>query len=524
MSTSDVEYLSQKLQTALRIKLTPRGEPSYNGRSLPDGRGLWALLKKDSGAPDLVQSILAENYAVCLKADQDSAFGSQVREHIRQSLLAEKVAEAEAKQVSINTGAIQYNDSIPTPLCDLILVENVMESAETVLYDQVLDVSYSYSFKSVERHLKRLLCGDAFAQWFSSNYRQAKFEYRPREERLFKDRSGHYVFNTYNKPAWMIGHVPNPEIKELRAETLEYLNHLVAGNQDTLQDILYWLKCALYSRAEHVLVLRGVPGCGKNMLAEQLAASLVGCEGGALNYTKGTRNFGSHNFHGNLASACVVLLDEHKLRLEGGVKHTLKDLSNQSAVLEEKNKRLGAPAVMSCSFILNTNDKRDVELVMDDRKFFVPDLSNADLQTVRPVEWIDTLAQVLWRDTDYLKDIADYLKFRVTKRETFTLKTKQFLELCWISLPAYLQAFITLAVTRKVFCKKDMPHDMKTQLVTLREKVSEFATARKMKKGVGVFVQLDKGGWEFTSRVVGRTDLLHLDDRDDETVFVDIKL
>jgi hypothetical protein len=522
MLTSDVEILACKIKSAIPLKLNRNDDLSFSSKALAEGKEFWARLKKSALSSEFVFELQKDNFSVFLRAEQDAGFCCEVREHIRQALISEREAEAEAKQVSLDTGQIFFNDSIPTPLSKLILVENVLENHEAALYDPENDVSYKYAFKSVERHLKRKL-GDDLALWFSTNHRHAKFEYRPREERLFKE-NGHWVLNTYNKPAWMIGHVPNPEIKELRAETLEYLTHLVAGNPDTLQDILYWLKCALYSRAEHTLVLRGVPGCGKNMLAEQLAANLVGCEGEALNYTKGTRNFGSHNFHGNLASACVVLLDEHKLTLEGGVKHTLKDLSNQSAVLEEKNKRIGSPARMSCSFILNTNDKKDVALVMDDRKFFVPDLSNADLQTVRPVEWIDNLAKVLWRDLEYLRDIADYLQFRVTRRKDFTLKTKQFMELCWISQKAYLQSFITLAVTRKTFTKKDLTTDIKPQIVTIKEKVNEYVEAQKLKGGAGVFVQLDKGNWEFTSRIVGRTDLLYLDDRDDETLFVDVEL
>lgn len=517
MSLSDAKSLAEKIRSFMSIKLNRNGEPSYSSRALPDGRDFWIAVKRN--APLTFSTDLPRD--TYIRLEMEPAFCSEIRLEIKKVIQAESDAEKEKERAAFNSGAIYFNDSIPCPLSRLLVIENVMEDSGSALYDPDTDVSYPYAFKVIERTLLRKLGEEILGEWYSTNLRQAIFSYRPHKGRLFKE-DKHWVFNGWNKPEWMIGWVPDPTVTALPEETETFIKHL-APNEFDRNHLLAWLKDAVFSRAEPILILRGDPGCGKNLFLEHLGAALVGSTGSSLNYSKATRKFTQSSFHAYMARSCLFVLDEFELT--DTLKQTLKDYANGIAVLEEKNKRVSTPITLSCSFSLVANKKDQIKLEVDDRKFFVPTLNTQDLLLVQSRDWVDNLARVLWLDVDYQRHIASYLKFKVKHIKNFPIKTPQFMELCWLTHPAYLQAFMSMAVARKEFVAKDMPSKRgpQVQFERLREMVHSFGVAHKIKRGVGVFTLLDNG-WSFVSNVVGRTDLTFLNQRDDVVTFKEVAL
>jgi len=517
MSPTDIKSLAEKIRSFMPMKLNRTGEPSYSSRALPEGRDFWLAVKRNAPV-NFTGELPRDTY---YKLETEPALGAEIRREIKNALQAEIDAAKDEEKTSFLSADARFNDSIPCPLSKLMVIENVLEDSGSALYDPDSDVAYPYAFKIIERTLERKLDKELRAEWYATNLVQAIFAYRPHKERLFKE-EGHWVFNGWNRPDWMIDWVPDPTVTALPEETEAFMKHLAPGEKDR-KHLLAWLKDAVFDRAEPILILRGDPGCGKNLFLEHLGAALVGSTGSAKNYSKATRKFTQSSFHAYMSRASLFVLDEFELT--DMLKQTLKDYANGIAVLEEKNKRVSTPVKLSCSFSLVANKKDQIKLEVDDRKFYVPTLNTQDLLEVKSRDWVDTLAKELWLDKDYLRQIASFLKFKVDHIKNFPIKTPQFMELCWLSHPAYLQSFMSLAVKHKEFTARDMPsrRGPQVQFEKLREMVHSFGVAHKIKGGVGVFTMVD-GGWNFVSKVVGETKLTFLDQRDDVATLKQVSL
>jgi hypothetical protein len=343
-----------------------------------------------------------------------------------------------------------------------------------------------------------------------SNTKHVLLSYDPHKPRFF-EQDAQNCFNSYNAPDWRKDWVPDTRVTTLPGEIQSILEHLVPNEKDRGY-MLSWLKDAVFNRAEQVLVLRGEPGCGKNLFIENIGAALVGNDGQARNYFKAPRKFTSSGFHAFIARSQIFCLDEFTLNSD--LKETLKDYHNGIAALEEKFEKMDAPKKIPCSFVVIANEKSKIQLDYGDRKFYVPTLNNLDLQVKHKREWINWVCNDLLKDISYLQRIASYLFTQVPNVETYPVNTPQFMELCWVSLPSYLQRFINFAVTRRSFSNKQFydrhARVTKVEFDTLRERINAFAIARKIEGGLGVF-QRNDNSWEFISHVYKREDLIFKD-------------
>lgn len=503
--------LSQKiLEVFTALKYSPKSKDLiHNGRAAPSGTAFWALVKKELGE-DFTFKLRVENEALYAAAERDPIFITQVREDIKASLL--KAINEESKKAAEVIQTVTFNDSISCPLEDLLIIENVREDKAWMLYDPIKDEAHNYAYTVIQNTINRKVAKEVREHWYSTNTRQCIFQYCPHKDRLFKEK-GHWIFNTWNKPEWMIGWVPDANVTSLPIETEEFLDHLSPLHKSQM---LSWLKDAVFKRADPVLILRGASGCGKNMFIEHLGASLVGASGISNNYAKATRRFVQSSFHAYLGRATIVLWDEATLGDE--MKQTMKDYHNTVATLEEKNQRVSSPTTLSCSMVLITNYKKKVQLEYNDRKFWVPTLSDVDLLDVKDKGWVDHLTKVLWKDKEYLRRIASYLHYHVKSVKHFPVKTPQFLELAWFHLPAFFKKFIRMAVTKKVFTSKDYfqgwqgNRTLRPHQETLREHLDSYEVGQKLRNRAGEFEELSDGVWEFKSNIFGKTELLQFDE------------
>lgn len=508
MTDADLSLVAELiLEKCPTLTLTKSGEPSIaNGRPAAYGDKFWTWCKDTLGAEGLHKALVTYP-GVSIKLDSELSSRMKLKNKVVEILQSRKSTQRKEDIAQAFGG--QFTKSIPCPMAQLKLIECVDEDYTWLLYDTVNDVSYPYSFSVISRILDTEFDSEVANQWRVSNTERCYLTFAPHRPRFFEENK-HLCFNTYNKPAWMHGWQHDPRAT-LPSEVELFLNHLVPGEEDR-RFMLSWLKDAVFSRAEQILILRGEPGCGKNIFVETLGANLVGNSDNSKNYSKATRKFTRSSFHSYMAKSQLFVLDEFVLNHD--LKETLKDYHNGIAVLEEKFEKLKAPKKLPCSFALIANEKSKIHLDYGDRKFYVPTLNTVDFRAVKPKEWIDHFCKVTLADPTYLQRIASYLYTQVPSVKDYPIHTPQFMELCWVSLPAYMQRFISMAISKRSFSSKQFyaanKGGMRVEFDTLREKVNAFGIARKCEKGVGEF-QKTENNWEFISHIYKREDLMFKD-------------
>jgi len=500
-----VSQVASKLVSLLPgLYINPKNELGLNHRPINYGTAFWQTIKKHINLSKFIE----DNPSVASYTWQIETNGEacdQIRAKVK-SLIEQRNAEEKAVAVDLTvSGADNLSTYIPHPIHQLKIIENPYNHKYVSIYHEPTDTLYrDLDARQQDAVLARKLPKEALAEFYATNVVSYPLKFKPHHPRFFKEKSSTYC-NIWQKPEWMKDWTPDPSVTALPKETEQFFDLLTKVHK---KEILAWLKSAVFERAELILILRGASGIGKNMLIENLARPLIGAE----NYRKGPRGFSKSQFHGFLSEAQIVYWDESEAR--GSMKQTLKDYHNSVAALEEKFQKVGAPSDIPCSMALSTNYKRNVKMEYNDRKFFVPTLSDENLQDAMGVDWPDQLV-ALWKDPEYLRQIASYLHCQVKTIRRFPVRTPQFLELCWLHLPEYFKKFLKLVVTEEEvtdtqFFKRWPKGQHKVSLDTLSELLSVYEVGQRLGEGgMGRFEE-GENGWIFKSRVAGRSDLIFI--------------
>jgi hypothetical protein len=501
-----VKYLSEKfIELIPGINYNPKKENLYfNSRPVPNGSAFWELCKKSLG----------ENGLFLLRREHEDAYADisnngMTCDKVREAILqAKKELYKPAESDVIDLSTVVFNNSIPTPLSDLLIIENPEESDQKYLYDKTQNKVYNYAV--IPKTLERLLGKENVAQYLNQNTRQCRIVYEPFKDRMYKE-NDHWTFNEYTDPKWRANWVRDETITQPPEDIHAFLSHLSPDPHKYLYPIL---RTILDGRLTFAVVLRGAPGCGKNIYVEHIAANLVGCDYPANNYTKATRGFQTSTFHDYLAKVRVALWDEAILK--NALRYCIKDYLNTKSNFEAKHKKTKSPTNSHFSMFIANNYKTDVQLDFDDRKFLVVPLSDVDLLDAKSQEWVDTFVQETCTDPEVLGNLASYL-MNCIKPIKRCVKTTEFYEICWISLPQYFKFFIKACVQNKQFTQKDYfkffpTKDARPSKEKLQDLFKVYCGGNKLTEGLGEFFEDVAGHWRFESKIFGRQDLLIFDD------------
>jgi hypothetical protein len=339
----------------------------------------------------------------------------------------------EASRKYINPNDVYFTDSITTPLAKLRLIFNVKDIKRNFIYDPVQDRHYNYSGDFINQRLRGLL-GDGTEDWKASNSEDCYIAYSPNRERIYRDEAGHKVFNTWIEAGWREGWEPDTTAR-CPVEIDEYLSHFLVDDESRTY-CKAWLRDATFERAEPILVLCGMPGSGKNIFIEHLAAALVGRH----NYRSASRGFNKSYFHNNISSCRLFFQDEMALTHDS--RETLKAYHNGVAAIERKGKDVEDPEKIYASFALANNLPRNIKLEYTDRKFYVPLVSDKPLMDSWGQDNINKFLNLL-KDDNYVRQFASYL-FANFKSQMVTKFPRNhfFKELCINSYPQSFRRFI----------------------------------------------------------------------------------
>lgn len=387
------------------------------------------------------------------------------------------------------------------PLHTLSVVYDMADSERGYLYHGRTDTLYRYDFQALSRLVKTRHGEEAWKAMLATA-RHCVFEYRPNAPRFFPATKPDDFerLNSWTAAEWATPEWRPPETKpEAPGEYAAFMAHLFPDPSHRAF-AEGWLRDATFERAQSVLALVGVPGTGKNIFVEALAAGLVGKH----NYRPAPRKFSERPFQAAVSGCRLFFFDEQILNAD--LRETLKAFHNDVATVERKNIEVGEPERIHASLVLANNHKSKVRLEYTDRKFFVPGLSEVPLLKVWNPARVAALVE-LFSAPEYLRGIADYLWYHYPPGASGSPpKTEDFRRSCLYGYEPWQRAlFDLLTVQHRVG-----PRDVAGKGAKTHREVEEALDHYRAQFGEEIGT-LEPGSigrhWTVISTKIGDTDL-----------------
>lgn len=328
---------------------------------------------------------------------------------------------------TLSASELYLNDSVKSPLSQLIFIQNVYDIKRSFIYDKPEDRCYKYDYDYIHRTLNGAL-GDGLQDWLANHTEHCQVAYVPNQkERIFRSaEDDHKTFNYWDEPTWSRGWTPDPGA-ECPEEVADYLNHLVADNRSRYA-LACWIRDCIFDRADPILILQGTAGAGKTIFADSFLASFFVRKD---YHMCPSTNLGDDRFQNELSDCRLFHAEEVNVDDDG--REFLKRIHNGRTAIRRKFKDVEAPEKLWCSIVLTMNPKnksKKVRLEYSDRKFFVPNLNPKPLKDTWGEENIKAFLEKL-NDVEFLQQTASYFyhNFPAGRAKDFP-KTEAFKQMC----------------------------------------------------------------------------------------------
>jgi hypothetical protein len=422
------------------LKVTKAGKLAVASRTISNSENAFTILFNylpDPAKTELITNF-TELYMDLVKPDGDALFRAQLIE----SLKALKVSVYKVPTVVFDAAA-------PCCLTKIKVIQDFENFSSSFLFNPETEEVYNVDVNKVLPSIvaKHFPEKEDRARWMAEHTDSRLIRYKPFQPKLYEDDS-RMVFNKWAKPAYLLDWEPDPSVTNPPEEFSKVFEHLFP-NPSERPHVLSWMREALFGRESTVLILTGVPGCGKGVLTYNVLGNLVGLS----NWTKAAANFEDSQFHGDIRGRTVFVLNEIKLGKK--TKDKLKDFADGIATLNEKHVRNVIAEDIHASFVLTNNYPSHNWLEYSDRKFYVPELANEKLDDKYGKAWVTNFCETVTKDPAFLKTMASYLYCNFTKQVNYP-KTETFYTICRMCLPAYFKKFLLLCENKKEFSEKDL--------------------------------------------------------------------
>jgi hypothetical protein len=258
-------------------------------------------------------------------------------------------------------------------------------------------------------------------------------------ERLSEPNPGRFEFNAYDTPSWAFASTTeqsrNPE------HILWMLDHLFGSHDESVHYFKCWLRHALFVGKNFTnITMVAIKGLGKGVFFDNVLTPLF-----SNKYTLvSTTDTINSTFNGELWRKLMVCFDEVVLNRANMAK--FRSLMGETSRFEHKGKN-AFDDTNHANFILFSNNKEDVGLEKDDRRFSVPvtgsrkleDACQSDLN-ISPGDLIEKIKSEIPAFANYLReyDIGNW-------KSEKPLKTERFYELVSIGQKEFI-TFITESI------------------------------------------------------------------------------
>jgi len=233
-------------------------------------------------------------------------------------------------------------------------------------------------------------------------------------------------FNKYSPPEAKINRDVEAKLDPL------FIEYMEGFFKDSCKSYAYnWLYYSFFQKMPTYMVLVGVGGIGKNLIAEALK-TLHGSD----NFKKAPPSALSSKFNGHLENCTMLFYDEAKFSLgadKGHAKNRLKEWANDYVPIENKGRDAKGVDIF-CSSIIATNNDSDVHLEQLDRKFSVMELSEERLEKRIGVENTRKLWEIItrpdfphgwlnWLETKIDPDFNPHVEYRGPKFKSLVISS-----------------------------------------------------------------------------------------------------
>jgi hypothetical protein len=254
--------------------------------------------------------------------------------------------------------------------------------------------------------------------------------------------------NEYVPPPWRDKILTKEEIETLTCPPLvdEFLKHLFP-HQESREYVLTWIHYALLERNDTYLVLNGAKGIGKNTLGK-LLKSLVGKE----NYIEPQVSFLESGFNSFMFNKRLIFCDE--IRADSKEKiDRLKKYVNEEQTIEFKGVDADRLYKTYSSWVICNNDLSSMHFKWDERRFSVPELTNAQMIDVYTEAQLTEINDKFENDIELHRQFGNWLIYK-GKSDKWNSKqpyrdTPRFWEIVHATLSLWEQFIVEKIIKRE---------------------------------------------------------------------------
>lgn len=275
--------------------------------------------------------------------------------------------------------------------------------------------------------------------------------------------------NYYIPPRWRF--VDAPPAFEGFIKTL--IDHLFP-NEDEKEFVLDWLHHAIVFRNDTVLCLIGARGTGKGILLKDILGGLIGEDYREIV----NQEILTDKFNAAFKNKRFIFFDEVNVSGEREL-NKFKAFCNDSIALEEKGQD-SETIDNYTSLGLSSNDKKDFRAEPQERRFSVPEVTEAPLLTVVSEQEVEEFCERIKKpDSVELAAFGNYLLQRKPKNTARKpLKGRYFFDLCKLSMPEWKTYIIDFIINEGEIGTPILNSTMVKKFKKIHGEHAAFATKR----------------------------------------------
>lgn len=207
-----------------------------------------------------------------------------------------------------------------------------------------------------------------------------------------------FNINTYKPAEWRLKNYEPKYPKQIKV----FLDHLFPIEEER-NLVLTFLKHMILFRVSWIFLLLGNKGIGKGIFVDYLCRCLVGHK----YFAKANKGFFESRFQDVLIANRLIFFDEINVKTTEG-KNDIKRLCNKLQSIEVKGKNSEQYHIYY-SVIMANNSLRDIKVESDDRRFFIPQVTEVPLKQVFSEVEINELIKSFEEDESFYGPFGNYL-------------------------------------------------------------------------------------------------------------------
>lgn len=405
--------------------------------------------------------------------------------------LLKKAREVRDKPADFTLDGLFYDSWELFPVADTEVLINPCQIKRVILFNRTTRACEAIDKKVYDQFIGTYVPKDYRAQfkptWVKETYcpdLPSGFHKLDDAQKVIYPHLGEAVFNYYTAPAnKLLEATSEPRLHPILKK---FFDHFFI-NENSRNYMYRWMYTLthIFHRTTPIIVLCGKAAVGKNTFVENILVGLIGDH----NYHKAAQL--SERFNASVLNCQLHFFDEGTL--EGHAKRNLKGFHELFVAIERKGIDVSAPERIFARFIIATNNRTDIKLDGNDRKFSVPEITDRKLVEVFSPEEQDFLFNFKKNTPAQAEFIAWLAANHAHDKPEPPYHGPLFREICYESLPHWFQTFLSKCRVEPEFTLKELKRDLDVKSIGV-DKIKERLSAYEHENKVRVADVVTEGG------------------------------